>query len=62
MAAQVLKELLIIVNKKLLYLTLKTGDTWIDELSSHSTFEHWYAMPLAVRLILGDDYSFSAQA
>ena len=35
---------------------------WIAEWSSHSTSEHWYAMPWAMRLILGDDYSFSAQA
>ena len=35
---------------------------WIAEWSSHLTFEHWYAMPWAVRLILVDDYSISAQA
>ena len=35
---------------------------WIAEWSSHSTFEHWYAIPWAMRSILGDDYSFSGQA
>ena len=35
---------------------------WIAKWYSHSTFEHWYATPWAMRSILGDDYSFSAQA
>ena len=36
---------------------------WIAKWSSHTTKnEHRYAAPWAVRLILGDNYSFSAQA
>ena len=35
---------------------------WIAEWSSHSTFDHQNATPWAVRSILGDDYSFLAQA
>ena len=35
---------------------------WVAEWSLHSTFEHRYAMPWAVRSILGDNYSFLAQA
>ena len=36
---------------------LKKG-AWIVKWSSHSTFEHWYATPWAVRLSLGDDNLF----
>ena len=31
---------------------------WIAEWSSHSTFEHWYAMPWAGSSSLGDDKLF----
>ena len=44
------------------YFTMSLLGAGIAERSSQSTFEHLYAMPWAIRSILNDDNSFSAQA
>ena len=53
---------LYLVQLKLNYIMTNAMGAWIAEWYSHSTFEHWYATPWTMRSILGDDYSFSAQA
>ena len=53
---------LCLVQLKLNYIMTNAMGAWIAKWYSHSTFEHWNATPWAMRSILGDDYSFSAQA
>ena len=50
------------LNGTLCTLYIRTLGRLDSQASSHSTYEHRYATPWAVRSIIGYNYSFSAQA